>query len=94
VLALEHRFYGPSQPTGDLTVASLRYLSSSQALADAARFVTHVSEVFSLPPNTKWVSFGGSYPGMMAGWLRLKYPHLVGHTIQFETGLTELAFGS
>jgi serine protease 16 len=38
VLALEHRFYGPSQPTGDVTVASLRFLSSSQALADAARF--------------------------------------------------------
>ena len=28
VLALEHRFYGPSQPTGDLAVASLRFLSS------------------------------------------------------------------
>jgi serine protease 16 len=68
---------GPSQPTGDLSLSSLRHLSSSQALADAARFVTHVTREYSLPPNTKWVSFGGSYPGMMAGWLRLKYPHLV-----------------
>ena len=65
---LEHRFYGASQPTGDVSVASLRYLSSSQALADAARFVSHVTREYGLPPTTKWVSFGGSYPGMMAGW--------------------------
>lgn len=30
-----------------------------------------------LPSNTRWVTFGGSYPGMMAGWARLKYPHLI-----------------
>lgn len=63
--------------SGDLSIASLRYLSSSQALADAARFVTHVTREYGLPPSSKWMSFGGSYPGMLAGWLRLKYPHLV-----------------
>ena len=30
-MALEHRFYGKSQPTGDLTVESLQYLTSDQA---------------------------------------------------------------
>jgi len=46
-------------------MAALRHLSSTQALADAARFVTHMAATFQLPPNTKWVSFGGSYPGRM-----------------------------
>jgi hypothetical protein len=31
----------------------------------------------NLTANNKWVSFGGSYPGMQAGWLRLKYPNLI-----------------
>ena len=82
VLALEHRFYGPSQPTGDLAVASLRFLSSEQALADLAAFVEFATAEFGLSPPaprgaTRWVAFGGSYPGMLAGWARVKYPHLI-----------------
>ena len=28
-----------------------------------------------------WVSLGGSYPGSLAAWLRLKYPHLVSGSV-------------
>ncbi|CAI5493440.1 unnamed protein product [Closterium sp. Naga37s-1] len=38
VVALEHRFYGQSQPFADLSTASLAYLSANQALADLATF--------------------------------------------------------
>ncbi|XP_071402429.1 thymus-specific serine protease isoform X2 [Centroberyx affinis] len=75
-LMLEHRFYGKSHPTADLSTDNLRFLSSRQALADLAHFRTVVAEARGLT-NRKWVAFGGSYPGSLAAWFRLKYPHLV-----------------
>ncbi|XP_012718682.2 thymus-specific serine protease isoform X2 [Fundulus heteroclitus] len=75
-LMLEHRFYGKSHPTADLSTDNLRFLSSRQALADLAHFRTVMGETRGLT-NRKWVAFGGSYPGSLAAWFRLKYPHLV-----------------
>nr|XP_020441942.1 putative serine protease K12H4.7 [Monopterus albus] len=75
-LLLEHRFYGKSHPTDDLSTDNLRFLSSRQALADLAHFRTVIGETRGLT-NRKWVAFGGSYPGSLAAWFRLKYPHLV-----------------
>ncbi|XP_067364195.1 thymus-specific serine protease isoform X2 [Channa argus] len=75
-LMLEHRFYGKSHPTVDLSTDNLRFLSSRQALADLAHFRTVTAKNLGLT-NRKWVAFGGSYPGSLAAWFRLKYPHLV-----------------
>ncbi|KAM8953164.1 putative serine protease K12H4.7 [Pelodytes ibericus] len=72
---LEHRFYGASQPTKDMRTDNLRYLSSRQALADLAHFQTVMAQELGLS-NRKWVVFGGSYPGCLAAWYRIKYPHL------------------
>ena len=82
MLAVEHRYYGFSMPRaadGKGVVRNpLRWLSSQQALGDLANFHLQISANYSLDPAVnKWVSFGGSYPGMMAGFFRLKYPHLV-----------------
>ncbi|XP_050439494.1 putative serine protease K12H4.7 isoform X3 [Adelges cooleyi] len=74
---LEHRFYGDSHPTEDASTANLVYLSSEQALADLAEFIVGMKAKYNIPPESKWIAFGGSYPGSLAAWLRMKYPHLV-----------------
>ncbi|KAM9663670.1 thymus-specific serine protease-like [Trichechus inunguis] len=59
----------------DLSTASLRYLSSRQALADIANFRTEIAKKRGLSKN-KWVTFGNSYGGSLAVWSRIKYPNL------------------
>lgn len=76
VLALEHRFYGESHPLGDMSLESLKYLSSEQALADLATFHEAMIPLFSLTSSNRWIMFGGSYPGALSAWFRYKYPHL------------------
>lgn len=61
----------------DLSTKNLQYLTSHQALADLASFITEMNLKYSFPETTSWIAFGGSYPGSLAAWLRLKYPHLV-----------------
>lgn len=84
---VEHRFYGKSMPTADTSTKNLQYLSSSQALADLARVITHVKE--SLGSTTsKVVTVGGSYPGNLAAWFRLKYPSITVGSIASSAPLT------
>lgn len=82
VFALEHRYYGKSYPefndgSSPVTNENLVYLSSRQALADLAHFVQFAKEEYGIPQDSPVVTFGGSYPGMLAAWARLKYPHLI-----------------
>ena len=67
----------------DMSDASLQYLSSEQALADLATFIVGMNEKYDLTSKNKWISFGGSYPGALSAWLKLKYPHLVSGKISF-----------
>lgn len=80
LVALEHRFYGHSYPTKDMSLPNLAYLSSEQALADLAHFHAFITQKYSLI-HTKWVAFGGSYPGNLAAWVKLKYPALFAGTV-------------
>jgi serine protease 16 len=46
----------------------------------AARFVTeYLNPSFNLTSVNKLVTFGGSYPGALSAWARLRLPHIV-HT--------------
>ena len=40
-----------------------------KALADLANFISVMKTTHNLT-DSKWVAFGGSYPGSLAAWLR------------------------
>jgi serine protease 16 len=72
-----HAGYGKSWPTDDATVSSMRYISSRQALADAAAFLPWIRTKAGVSPDARAVVFGCSYSGALSSWFRLLYPDLV-----------------
>ncbi|KAL6442248.1 hypothetical protein ACFW04_002486 [Cataglyphis niger] len=92
----EHRYYGKSKPTKDISTENLQYLNVDQALADLAYFIETKKKEKNLEKSTVIV-FGGSYAGNMAAWARLKYPHLIqvfASTVQYDNvvnGQTKIA---
>ena len=80
-VVLEHRYYGSSFPTSDLSTESLRFLTTQQALADTAYFAQGVVfeglENYNLKaPHTPWIAYGGSYAGAFVAFLRTTYPDI------------------
>ncbi|CAH9105419.1 unnamed protein product [Cuscuta europaea] len=80
VIFPEHRYYGESMPFGSREMAyknatTLAYLTSEQALADFAVLITELKKNTSAQ-SCPVILFGGSYGGMLAAWMRLKYPHI------------------
>lgn len=80
ILFPEHRYYGKSMPYGTMEASykdadSLSTLTSEQALADFATLVIDLKKNLTAAASPV-VLFGGSYGGMLASWMRLKYPHI------------------
>ncbi|KAM0798802.1 peptidase S28 [Usnea florida] len=78
-VVLEHRYYGTSFPTPDLSTENLRFLTTQQALADTDYFARNV--VFEgledkdlTAPHTPYIAYGGSYAGAFVAFLRKTYP--------------------
>ncbi|KAL8894179.1 MAG: hypothetical protein Q9207_008537 [Kuettlingeria erythrocarpa] len=72
-VVLEHRYYGKSFPTPDLSTPNLRFLTTEQALADMAYFAQNV--VFEgledknlTAPETAYFGYGGSYAGAFGSY--------------------------
>ena len=84
---VEHRFYGLSYPTSDMSTPNLAYLSSEQALADLARIIQNIT-VDRGTTSSKVITIGGSYPGNLAAWFKLKYPHVSAGSIASSAPLT------
>ena len=81
----EHRYYGESFPFNNRTVAmqreNLKYLSVEQVMMDYVTLLESIKANGSYDQNTQDLNprtpiyvFGGSYGGMLATWLRMKYP--------------------
>lgn len=82
LIFMEHRFYGQSTPkesgcrssSKGAPLCDLSLLSTEQAMRDYAVII----ETFrrELKPSAV-IGFGGSYGGMLATYMRMKYPNLV-----------------
>ena len=78
---LEHRYYGTSFPTPDLSTENLRFLTTEQALADEVFFAQNV--VFKgledkdlTSDSVAYIGYGGSYAGAFNAFLRKLYPDI------------------
>lgn len=75
LIALEHRYYGQSIPLDSFSTQDLGKLTTEEALNDLAYFQQSI--VRKKNWQGKWIAFGGSYPGSLSAWYRLKFPELV-----------------
>ncbi|XP_012156539.1 putative serine protease K12H4.7 [Ceratitis capitata] len=73
----EHRYYGQSRPTRDITVENLKYLHVKQALADLAHFIEYQRQNYPGLANAKVIMAGGSYAATMVVWFKHLYPELL-----------------
>lgn len=75
--ALEHRYYGSSQPFPDWSTDNLKYLNSTLALADLDYFIKDRNQWIDQQWGAgvrKWITIGGSYPGALSAWFKSQYP--------------------
>jgi dipeptidyl-peptidase II len=79
VVFAEHRYYGKTLPFGDdsFDLDKIPYLNVEQALADYAIFLVDFKQRFNLSDSNPVIVFGGSYGGILAAYMRFKYPNLV-----------------
>jgi len=77
-LVLEHRYYGDSQPFPDWSTPNLKWLNSTQALADLNNFIVETNKQIIAQfggQDRQWVTIGGSYPGALSAWFKNYYPN-------------------
>ncbi|KAH7699157.1 PCP-1.1 protein, partial [Aphelenchoides avenae] len=86
VVFAEHRFYGMTMPFRDAWTEATRSVDGidklstmdvRQVIEDYAYAIPQLKSALKLPPNAPVIAFGGSYGGMLTGWLALKHPNLL-----------------
>ncbi|KAH9378514.1 hypothetical protein HPB48_000924 [Haemaphysalis longicornis] len=56
---------------------NMAYLTTEQALADYATLLMWLKRTLKGARDSKIAAFGGGFAGMLATWLRIKYPYLI-----------------
>jgi hypothetical protein len=95
-VVLEHRYYGNSFPTPDLSTKNLRFLTTQQALADEAYFAQNIvfpglEHLDLTSKTTAYIGYGGSYAGAFNAFLRVQYPDVFWGTIS-SSGVVEAIY--
>ncbi|KIX99447.1 uncharacterized protein Z520_05023 [Fonsecaea multimorphosa CBS 102226] len=95
-VVLEHRYYGKSFPTANLSTENLRFLSTDQAVADQAYFASHIvfpglEHLNLTAPGTPYLAYGGSYSGGVVAFLRKLYPEIYWGAIS-SSGVVEAIY--
>jgi pimeloyl-ACP methyl ester carboxylesterase len=73
----EHRYFGQSFPfPKDIAFTSPynTHLTVENVMVDYVKLIESIKEQYNAQDKPVIV-FGGSYGGMLAAWLRMKYPH-------------------
>jgi len=82
MFALEHRFFGKSNPGISLDEDSLMFLEVDQVIEDIAQFIRIKNKDIERDNvDIKWFVFGGGYGGSIAAWSRVAYPGLISGAI-------------
>jgi pimeloyl-ACP methyl ester carboxylesterase len=72
----EHRYFGesyPFPPSSAFNTTNNVYLTVEQAMMDYVQLIGAIRTNFTMQ-DRPCIVFGGSYGGMLAAWLRIKYP--------------------
>jgi len=77
----EHRYFGKSFPTqfsktDAFKPDNVKYLTVEQVLADYNDLLKQVKYTYKAN-NSAVIAFGGSYGGMLAGWMRQHFPQTI-----------------
>jgi len=73
---VEHRYYGRSWPTSDMSIENLKYLNVHQVLADLAHFIRTIKSETPGMNNSKVALVGVSYSATLVTWFKKLYPDL------------------
>ncbi|KAH9942562.1 peptidase S28 [Amylocystis lapponica] len=79
VVLIEHRFYGESNPYGNLSVASFEVHTIQQAIDDFVYFANNVNLSMPgggnvTPSEAPWIMVGGSYSGALTSFTLVNQP--------------------